>query len=100
MRALGPKNGVMRLRPHDLWCWRYDRLLYRQVESLWKVTVQCDRIFIFFWMNTTKTTNISKRGFGSAGYESVFREKFLVGSVIHSVYDTLHSQEVRRLHSI
>lgn len=60
------------------------------------MTVQCD-VNCF---NPTKTTNISRGGLDAADYESVFREEILhVGSVIHSVYDTLHSQEVRRLHS-
>lgn len=45
----------------------------------------------------------SRGGFDPDDYESVFWEEYLrVGSVIHwvTVKDTLHSQEVRRLHSV
>lgn len=78
------KNRVTRLRDHNLWCYEHDRILYKQTTQ-----EQC--------------SHSGSQIFDPYDYESVFREGFLhSSSVIHllTVSDTLHSQEVRRLHSV
>lgn len=81
----------------------WQRLLYRHVESFWKVTAPCDVDVFFYesyknhkypqilWLCTAPDEDLILLAMN----QSLGRNFFT--SVIHS--DTLHSQEVRRLHS-